>query len=202
MQKTIICCLLLCGAACNSDTKNSEKKDTATTGEPKIEMTSSAATTASSSLPPYVVFKNWEVGDPRNAELVLNVYKAWDKNTPGEMATYFADSAAYDLPDGNRRTTNNKNVEATFRKWRSGYKETSNIPFSLISLHSKDRQQDWVIAWTWNKWTTKAGGKDSMLYCDNWRIRDGKIEYLNSLESFPSKQLSRTLNKGIPGLRE
>jgi len=33
-----------------------------------------------------------------------------------------------------------------------------------------------------------------MLYCDNWRLKDGKIVYLNSLENRPSKSLSKTLN--------
>ncbi len=149
-------------------------------------------------MPSYVVYKNWEPGKPQNAELILNVYKAWDSETAANMDNYFADSTAYDLPDGTRATTTNKTIEAKFRKWRNAYKETSNVPFSLISLYNKDRDQEWVIAWTWNKWTYTDGKKDSMLFCDNWRIKQGKIEYLNSLQNRPSKQLSKRLNEAIP----
>ena len=89
----------------------------------------------------------------------------------------------------------NNTIESTLRKWRKNYKETVNIPFSLISLHNKDLDQQWVIAWTWNKWRDADGGKDSMLYCDNWRFKNGKIVYLNSLENLPSRELLKTLNK-------
>ena len=92
----------------------------------------------------------------------------------------------------------NNTIESTLRKWRKNYKETSNIPFSLVSLHNKDLDQQWVMAWTWNKWRNADGTKDSMLYCDNWRLKDGKIVYLNSAENRPSKSLSKTLNSKIP----
>jgi|SRR6218665_352747 len=146
-------------------------------------------------LPSFVHYKNWEMGDPQKTQLILNVYKAWDGNMPGEMASYFADSANYDLPDGIRVTTTNKTVESKFRKWRNSYKETSNIPFSLISLRNKDLDEEWVIAWTWNKWSYTDGKKDSMLYCDNWRIENEKVVYFNSLQSRPSKPLSSKLDK-------
>jgi hypothetical protein len=114
------------------------------------------------------------------------------------MALYFSDSAIYDFPDGTRRITTSKTIEATFRKWRHEFGQTSNIPFSLISLHNKDFEQEWVIAWTWNKWQDANGRQDSALYCDNWRFKDGKINYLNSLENHTSHQLGNRLNEKIP----
>lgn len=146
-------------------------------------------------LPAYVVFRNWEPGDGDNSQLIVDAYNAWDSDSTGALASYFADTTRFDLPDGRRFTTTNNTIEGTLRKWRKNYKETSNIPFSLISLHNKDLDQQWVIAWTWNKWRNADGTKDSMLYCDNWRMKDKKIVYLNSLQNFPSKSLSKTLNK-------
>jgi hypothetical protein len=149
-------------------------------------------------LPASVVYKNWEPGDPQATALIIDVYKAWDTDNPTDMATYFADSSVYDLPDGSRLVTTKETVEATLRKWRGLFKETTNLPFSLISLHNKDFDQDWVIAWTWTRWKNANGTKDSMLFCDNWRLKNNKIEYLNSLEHRASKQLSKSLNKNIP----
>ncbi|HEY6504547.1 MAG TPA: nuclear transport factor 2 family protein [Chitinophagaceae bacterium] len=190
-----LCALLVAVTACNNKTETPppESADTGTTTAKVIPETKTLP-----ELPGYVVFNNWEMGDPERTKLILNVYAAWDASNTTEMASYFADSAVYDLPDGSRRITTSKNIETTFHKWRHGYKETSNIPFSLISLYNKDQDQEWVIAWTWNKWRDAYGKRDSMLYCDNWRISHGKITYLNSLENKPSAALARQLNKRIP----
>ena len=134
------------------------------------------------------------MGDPQNLKLIVDVYKAWDSQNYEYLADYFADSTEFDLPGATRLVTTNKDIAARLHKWRTQFGKTSNIPFSLISLSNKDRDHDWVIAWTWNKWEEKNGRKDSMLYCDNWRIQNGKIVYLNSLEQRPSRQLTKTLN--------
>ena len=177
--------------SCNND-KPADQQSTAidssaTKSQPVTEQVST--------LPSFVIYRNWGQGDPENSQLILNAYKAWDSDSTGILASFFADTTRFDLPDGRRFTTNNNTIESTLRKWRKNYKETSNIPFSLISLHNKDLDQQWVIAWTWNKWQHADGSKDSMLYCDNWRLKDGKIVYLNSLENHPSKSLSKTLSK-------
>jgi len=154
-----------------------------------------AADEKSVALPSFVVYRNWEQGNPENLPLIVSAYQAWDSDSTGALSSFFSDTTRFDLPDGRRFTTNNNTIESTLRKWRKNYKATSNIPFSLISLHNKDLDQQWVIAWTWNKWQNNDGTKDSMLYCDNWRLKDGKIVYLNSLQNYPSKPLSKTLNK-------
>jgi len=146
-------------------------------------------------LPSFVVYRNWEQGNSENLPIIVSAYQAWDSDSTGAMTSFFGDTTRFDLPDGRRFTTNNNSIESTLRKWRKNYKATSNIPFSLIALHNKDLDQQWVIAWTWNKWQNSDGTKDSMLYCDNWRLKDGKIVYLNSLQNQPSKALSKTLNK-------
>jgi len=186
--------LLTCAfiISCNNDTKVDSQQpapdSSATNAQP-------ATKEQSSTLPSFVVFKNWEQGNPENSQLILDTYKAWDSDSTGAMSSHFGDTTRFDLPDGRRFTTTNNTIESTLRKWRKNYKETTNMPFSLISLHNKDLDQQWVIAWTWNKWRYTDGTKDSMLYCDNWRLKDGKIVYLNSLENRPSKSLSKSLNK-------
>jgi len=178
--------------SCNNDKTANQQSTAIDSSDAKTEP---VTTEQPSTLPAYVMFRNWEQGDPQNSRLILNTYQAWDSDSTGIMSAYFGDTTRFDLPDGRRFTTNNNTIESTLRKWRKSYKETSNIPFSLISLHNKDLDQQWVIAWTWNKWQHADGSKDSMLYCDNWRLKDGKIVYLNSTENRPSKPLIKTLNK-------
>jgi len=176
--------------SCNNE-KTSSQQSPAADSSAKPQLTTMQP---ESTLPPFVVFRNWEMADPGSSELIINTYKAWDSDSTGVMSTYFGDTTRFDLPDGRRFTISNNTIESTLRKWRKNYKETSNIPFSMISLHNKDLDQQWVIAWTWNKWRNTDGSKDSMLYCDNWRLKDGKIVYLNSLQNRPSKSLSTKLN--------
>jgi hypothetical protein len=148
-------------------------------------------------LPPEVVYKNWEIGDLQNNKVVADLYKAWDTNNPGDMVEYFADSALLELPDGKRLWVTKETAKARLRKWRGYFKETTNSPISLMSLRDKDTNEQWVIAWIWNKWRDDGGGKDSMFYCDNWQLRDKKVIYMNSLDHQPSRQLAKTLNKMI-----
>jgi hypothetical protein len=148
-------------------------------------------------LPASVVLKNWEPGDPQLAASIAGLYQAWDSDSPTDMAAYLADSTVYDWPNGVRISTNKETVEAELRKWRNTYSSTTNTPFSLISLHNKDLDQDWVIAWVWNKWEIKGGRKDSLLVCDNWLLKNGKVVYLNSSENRTSKSLSGLLNTAL-----
>jgi len=196
MAKQILLSALLTVFIASCNNKTDEQKSAV--ADSSASTTQPATTEQPSTLPSFVVFKNWEAGDPGNSQLIVDAYNAWDSDSTGALASYFADTTRFDLPDGRRFTTTNNTIEATLRKWRKNYKETSNIPFSLISLHNKDLDQQWVIAWTWNKWRNADGTRDSMLYSDNWRMKDKKIVYLNSLENHPSKTLSKTLNKIAP----
>jgi hypothetical protein len=45
----------------------------------------------------------------------------------------------------------------------------------------------------YNKWTYNDGVRDSALFWENWRLKDGKIVYLNSLVQAPPKTLLKTL---------
>ena len=199
MTKLIFLCVLLAGAtACNTSGKSEPTSATDSATQETNSVTSHDSNVELPTLPSFVAFKDWQMGDPAKTSLIVAVYRTWDNGNTDSMATYFSDSAIYDFPNGTRRITTSKTIEATFRKWRHEYAATSNVPFSVISLYNKDFNQEWVIAWTWNKWRYTDGTKDSALYCDNWRFNEGKITYLNSLENHVSKPLAKRLNENIP----
>jgi hypothetical protein len=136
---------------------------------------------------------NWKIGDPANTKLVLDMYHAWDGNDANTVAGFFADSASMDMPDGRRLLLNKDNVYEKFAKGRKQYADASNKIISAISLHNDDYDEDWVQVLTYNKWSYQDGVKDSSLYFDNWRLKNGKINYLNSLEQKPPRPLLKTL---------
>ena len=135
---------------------------------------------------------HWNIGDPNNTKLVLDMYRAWDGNDANTVAGFFADSIALDMPDA-RRVVAKGDVFERFAKARRQYTDASHRIISANSLHNDDYDEDWVQILSYNKWTYQDGVKDSMLYFDNWRLKNGKINYLTSLEQKPSRPVLKKL---------
>ena len=136
---------------------------------------------------------HWKIGDPYNTKLVLDMYHAWDANDANTVAGFFADSAMLDMPNALRIAVNKSNVYEKFGKARKQYTNTSHRIVSAISLHNDDLDEDWVQILSYNKWAYPDGVRDSMLYFDNWRLKNGKIEYMNTLEQTPPRPLLKKL---------
>jgi hypothetical protein len=136
---------------------------------------------------------HWKIGDPANTKTVLDMYHAWDANDANGVAGFFADSAMLDLPNSQRMVLNKDNVYEKFGKARKQYTNTSHKIISAISLHNNDLNEDWVQILCYNKWAYPDGARDSMLYFDNWRLKSGKIDYLNTLEQTPPTPLLKKL---------
>ena len=60
---------------------------------------------------------------------------------------------------------------------------------SAVSLHDTESNEDWVTITTYNKWVEKSGKRDSVLYNDNWRFKNGKIDFLMSYDKVPTRAL-------------
>jgi len=125
--------------------------------------------------------------------LVLDMYHAWDGNDANAVAGFFADSASMDMPDARRLVLNKADVYEKFGKARKQYTNTSHKIISAVSLHNNDLNEDWVQILCYNKWAYPDGARDSMLYFDNWRLKSGKIDYLNTLEQTPPTPLLKKL---------
>ena len=136
---------------------------------------------------------NWKIGDPANTKLVLDMYRAWDSNDANGVAGFFADSATLDMPNAQRMVFNKDNVYERFGKARKQYTNTSHKIISAISLHNDDLDEDWVQILSYNKWSYQDGARDSMLYFDNWRVKNGKINYLTTLEQTPTRPILKKL---------
>ena len=48
--------------------------------------------------------------------------------------------------------------------------------------------EDWVMITTYNKWIEKNGKRDSVLYNDTWRLKNGKLDMLMSYYKLPTKE--------------
>jgi ketosteroid isomerase-like protein len=182
MKKIFVSASLLFLLSCQDEKKQTE--------------TPAPVTETKKTLPEFaypVAMANWSMGDAANTKLVLDVYKAWEQKDSAVFAASFADSAVMDMPDARRISLTRGSAYVRLSKARSKYDSISNKIVAAYALHNDDQNTDWVMVMTYNKWIYKDGVKDSALYWDNWRLKDGKIVYLNSLEQAPPKTLLNTL---------
>ena len=142
-----------------------------------------------------VLNKNWQIGNHDNTRLVLQVYKAWDGKDVEDMKALLADTVIMDMPNGVRRSASNAETVNRLLKQRKTLSSASNEILVAYPLVNKDNNEEWVNVLTYNKWMYKDKSRDSMLYLDLWKISNGKISYLLSLEQMPSRMGAKTLEK-------
>jgi len=177
--------------SCGQD--NTTEKQT----EVKAE-TETAASTEPQSLTPLAypaLYSNWEIGKRDNMNTVLSLYKAWDESSVDNMKNIFADSVILDLPAGRRITSSRDNITDLLVKYRNTYATTANQVLSIYPLVNKETNDEWVSVLLYNKWTYKDNVRDSSLFQDLWKLQNGKIYYMLSLEQSPSRTGLKRLEK-------
>jgi ketosteroid isomerase-like protein len=144
-----------------------------------------------------VLYKNWKIGDHDNTRLVLQMYKAWDKGSVGDIEFFLDDTITMDLPDGVRLEGGKDAMVAELLKRRKKYKYASNEILAAYPLVNTDNNDQWVNVLIYNKWMYNDRVRDSMLYQDLWKIRNGKITNLVSLQQKPSRSVTKRLEELI-----
>ena len=141
------------------------------------------------------LYSNWEIGKRDNMNTVLSLYKAWDESSVDGIKNLFADSVILDLPGGRRITSSRDNITDVLIKYRKSFAETSNQVISVYPILNKETNDEWVAALLYNKWTYKDKVRDSSLFQDLWKLQNGKIYYMLSLEQSPSRVSVKRLEK-------
>ena len=136
-----------------------------------------------------VRYNDWEIGNPENTKTVIDFYYAWDRKDINKLVSLFSDTVRLRIPTERDEVVVAKNkIHDAFIRNRGQYDSTSNTILSAVSLHDKESKEDWVMITTYNKWREKDGTRDSVRYHDNWKLTNGKIDFLMSFYKLPSKQ--------------
>ncbi|HEY6978319.1 MAG TPA: hypothetical protein VH396_18605 [Chitinophagaceae bacterium] len=159
-----------CGNQPSAESTDKEKSETPVGGAMPVD------------LPYKMQYSNWTMGDPQNLKIILDMYKNWEDNKLDAAAAAFADSTYYDLANGNMAVTTKQNILDSFKVWRGMSGSLSSDVITGLSLHSPDKNEDWVLTWSLNRWTSKDGKTDSSYSNDNWQLKNGKIAYMTSFE--------------------
>jgi ketosteroid isomerase-like protein len=165
--------------ACNnkaSDEKTSEEKK-----EEKMDSTKYAYKADYSS--------DFKMGDADHSVLVLNFFKAWEENRMDDMKPMLTDSVWVEFSDGNKFNGTADSLIATGKQFRANYSSIKTTLDGWMSVHSNDKNEDYVLVWGKDYNTDKTGKLDSMRGHSYWQIKNDKIsgwsEFTQKLVAMP-----------------
>jgi len=174
MKKILIVTSMAFFAACNNST------DKAKVESMKSDTTASTATTTMPDInSPYAVTysSKFEIGDPKNAETVLNLWKDWDNGNLMNSKNAFADTVSFHFSDGSMMHASRDSALAMAQKDRDGYASSVSTVDVVMSAKSTDKGDNWALIWGEERLTDKKGRKDSSALHEAWRLnKDGKVD--------------------------
>lgn len=171
MKKILLLLTIIAFVACNED-KN----------EPKVESMTTKNDSAMKNVSyPYEMMysSQFEMGDPKHSQTVLNIWKAWDKGDLSSVKDWFADSVEIHTSDGYVIKGSRDSVLKSSQDYRSSYKSVSSTVDAVLSTRSTDKKEDWVCVWGKEVHTDSKNVTDSVYLQETCRInKDGKIDFM------------------------
>ena len=121
----------------------------------------------------------WEMGDPKNAVTILNLYKGWGNGNFDSFKNTLADSVELHWATGDVNIGPKDSILPIIMAYRNNFSEVKNIIHGFLSMRHKDSKQDFVLVWIKEITTAKDGKKDSVELQENWRINSvGKTDWV------------------------
>ncbi|HSC38465.1 MAG TPA: hypothetical protein VLD19_11350 [Chitinophagaceae bacterium] len=118
------------------------------------------------------------MGDPANAKIVLDIWKAYETNKLGDTKSLFADSVTMEFSDGFFLHTSRDSLIAGGNADRAQYASVIDSVEAWQSIHLTDKNEDWVAVWA-REWTaSNKGKKDTAAVHEIWQLKGGKVTYM------------------------
>ena len=180
MKQLLFGVFTLCAfVACNNATTSTETANDSTA-------TASDATVTYAYTPSYSA--DFEIGDSKNAQVILELWKDFDNNTLDNHKDAFADSVTFELSDGSVVKGPKDSVLSSMTAYRSGFTAVVSSVDVVIPLKPKDKEESWVCVWGKEIDTHKNNKIDSVYLNENWMFnKDGKIAYMNQFRAIPAE---------------
>lgn len=170
MRRLIFTGMIAAIVSCNSSTNSST--ETTATGDSTKMMTEDVTYAY-----PIGYSSKFEAGDPKNAQAVLNIWKAFDNGDLSAAKDIFADSVEMHFADGNYMHSGRDSIIAAGQAYRNSLAAVSSSIDAVISTRSTDKGEDWALVWGKEKDTHKDGKVDSVYLQETWRFnKDGKAD--------------------------
>ncbi|WP_212004712.1 hypothetical protein [Chitinophaga sp. HK235] len=168
-------------AACNSNIKSKmEATKTSDAESAKQESLTYPYTATYSS--------DFEIGDAKKAQILLELFKNWDNNTLDNSKSSFAEMDTIFFSDGAVFSGSRDSLFALGKKMRAQKGDLVDSIHAWVPLRSKDKKEDWVLIWTREHSTDSKGKKITRELQETWRFdKDGKINLMYQYEQMPPK---------------
>ena len=187
MTKIFMAIIAIALVSCSTAEKETPKEE-ATAGTSVTETSPSVATVTSLSgyKPDYSA--SFAIGDVKNAETVLALYKSWDSGNLDPLKGSFSDSVEFYGSDGNIVTGRRDSALAQMQAFRNNFSEVKNTVHAVFPVKSVDKNENFVCIWSTEYFTDKKGKKDSIQLQETWRFdKDGKVNWVLQYSSKPPK---------------
>jgi hypothetical protein len=170
MKKILIVASVVLFAACNS--KKTEKDEPAKTGSEQTGQTINSPF-------PVMYSSNFALGDPKNAETILTLWKDWDGGNLSAHKDMFADSVEMHFADGSMMHSSRDSVIAGAQAYRNTFESSVSEVHAVMATKSVDKDENWALVWGKEIDTDKKGKVDSFYLQETWRFnKDGKANLM------------------------
>jgi len=187
MRKLIFTAAIAAIVSCNSTSSpntQSTASDSAATPSPETQQDVAYAY-------PINYSSKFTMGDPKNSQAVLNIWKAFDNGDLASAKEYFADSVELHLSDGSVMHSVRDSILAGVQGYRNSLSAVSSSINAVMAVKSIDKNEDWALVWGLERDTHKNGKTDSVYLQETWRFnKDGKADlmYQSSAKPNPPKK--------------
>jgi len=172
MKKVFIASVVVLLYACNSDEKSVAETETNPVVPVQAVISNMSGYEATYS-------KSFEMGDPKNAEAVLALWKDWDNGNLETSKAFFADSVSILTSDGSVIAGTRDTVMANMQGYRDNFSAIKSSVTAIFPIKSTDKNEHWVCIWGTETNTDKKGKTDSVFLQETWRFNNnGKIDLL------------------------
>jgi hypothetical protein len=171
-------------AACN----NAAPSDTA-----KVVVDSPAATMRDIQSPyPIMYSSKFVMDDPKNAETVLALWKAYDNGNLSSTKDMMADTMELHFPDGGMLRASKDSILSMVQAHRNSFTAAVDEVHAIMAVKSTDRNEHWALIWGVEKDTHKNGKVDSTELQETWKFDDnGKAKVLYQYSAKPEAPMAK-----------
>jgi len=117
--------------------------------------------------------------DPKNAESLLAIWKAYDNGDLSVTKDLFGDSIEANMGNGAIMRTSRDSTLAMVQAFRNSLKNSVSQVDAIMAVKSIDRNEHWALIWGTETDTYKNGKIDSTYLQETWRFnKDGKADLM------------------------
>ena len=166
MKKNLTVAAWALFAACNTNAP------APTTEAAKSSPDSGSMVKAIQSPYPISYSSKFTMDDPKNAESLLAIWKAYDNGDLSASKELFADTVDAALSDGSVRRASRDSMLAGIQSFRNSFRTAFDRVSAIMAVKSTDRNEHWVLIWGTEIDTYKNGKVDSTDLQETWRFNE------------------------------